>query len=85
MAAHQPNVVLLPTELVDLADDPRELRNLAAPASGYPPAHAGLERELHDRMLRWLVSTAHPLTSRDLRPGAHDGYRTAPTRPVPRD
>jgi arylsulfatase A-like enzyme len=63
-------------ELYDLAEDPRELRNL----SGNPSA--AVERELHDRLLAWLVSTNRPLTSRDLQPGVLDGYRTGETRPA---
>jgi choline-sulfatase len=38
--------------LFDLEDDPNEQRNLV----GHPEA-AGIERDLRDRMLRWLVST----------------------------
>ncbi len=38
--------------LFDLGDDPCEQRNLV----GHPEA-AGIERELRERMLRWLVST----------------------------
>jgi choline-sulfatase len=62
-------------ELFDLANDPRELRNL-----GGDPTHAAVEQELQARLLDWLVRTDRPVTSRDVQPGWLDAYRTTETR-----
>jgi arylsulfatase A-like enzyme len=58
-------------ELFDLEDDPDELRNRSG-----DPALEGVERELRDRLLSWLVSTNRPLNSADLQPGFLDEYRS---------
>ncbi|MFN8521668.1 MAG: sulfatase-like hydrolase/transferase [Chloroflexota bacterium] len=64
-------------ELFDLARDPRELRNLSG-----DPSLAVIERELHDRLMTWLVQTNRPLNSGDLQPGTLDGYRSEEIQPL---
>ena len=43
-------------ELFDVADDPREIANLAA-----DPQHAGVVSELRERLLRWMLDTGDVL------------------------
>jgi arylsulfatase A-like enzyme len=64
-------------ELFDLVDDPDELHNRSG-----DPSLAGVERELRERLLAWLVATNRPLTSGDLQPGTLGEYRSGEIRPL---
>ena len=64
-------------ELFDLVADPDELQNRAG-----DPSLAGVEQELRDRLLAWLIATNRPLNSSDLQPGTLDAYRTEEIRPL---